>query len=177
MVRFVFAGLAMLTLVSPVAAEEDYGPVLVALFAKTCAIRPALPSELARIVTGLGFVSEDKISADMEAGPQIDIVYRARFAGSGRNVSLSAYFGNSVTEPDVSCSLNTIGVSADALPGLIEKSLDAHDRTEQLANDGNRFVASWRTGAAQGSDTIGISAWRTSPQRTSISITYHSRKQ
>ncbi|MEW6640969.1 MAG: hypothetical protein AB1586_10730 [Pseudomonadota bacterium] len=177
MVRFAFAGLAMLTLVSPAAAEDDHGPELVALFAKTCALRPALPSELAKIVTGLGFVSDDKISPDMEAGPKIDIVYRARFTRSGQNISLGAYFGESLDKLDVSCSLDTIGASADALPGLIEKSLDAHDRTEQAANDGKRLVASWHTGAAGSGDTIGLSAWRTSPQRSSINITYHSRKK
>jgi hypothetical protein len=177
MVRFAFAGFAMLALANAVAAEEDHSPALVDLFAKTCAIRPALPSELERTATGLGFVGEGAISAEMEAGPRIDIVYMARLTKRGENVSLSAYFEGPVEGPTVSCSLTTIGVSAEALPGLIEKSMNAYDRTEKVANDGNRLLASWRIGAAGSDDTLDMSAWRTSPRRASISITYRSRKR
>src|SRR5690349_11322355 len=44
MVRFAVAGLAVLMAAGLAAAEEDNGPVLVDLFAGTCARRPALPS-------------------------------------------------------------------------------------------------------------------------------------
>lgn len=167
----------MLTLVSPVAAEEDRGPALAALFAKTCALRAMLPSELNRIATGLGFAGNGTITPEMESGPRLDYVYSARFTRRGENISLSAYFGGSADEPDVSCGLSAVGVSAEALPGLIEKSVDAHDRTEKAENDGNRLVASWRTSAAESGDTLEMWAWRTSPRRASINITYRGRKK
>ncbi|MFB9265106.1 hypothetical protein ACFFWD_18440 [Bradyrhizobium erythrophlei] len=178
MVRFAIAGLAMLALAGAVAAEEDQGPALVDLFARTCALRPALPSEIERTATGLGFVKDGgPISADMEAGPQIDILYMARLTKRGENVGMTAYFSGPVDGPTVICSLTTIGVSAEALPGLIERTLNAHDQTEKAANDGNRLVANWRVGAAGSDDTLEISAWRTPPRRTSISITYRGRKR
>ena len=172
-----FGGLAMLALVSAAAAEEDHGPVLVDLFARTCALRPALPSELESTATGLGFVGDGRISAEMEGGPNIDIVYSARLEKWGENVGISAYFSGPIDGPTVICSLTSRGVSADALPDLIEKALNAHDRTEKAANDGNRLLASWRTGAAGDGDTLEMSSWRTSPRLTSIKIEYRGRKR
>ncbi|MEH2513028.1 hypothetical protein V1291_004382 [Nitrobacteraceae bacterium AZCC 1564] len=178
MVRFALAGFAMLALAGAAAAEEDNGPALVDLFAKTCALRPALPSEIERIASGVGFVSEGSaISAAMESRPQIDILYSARLTKRGEKVSLTAYFAGPVDAPTVSCGLNTIGVSAEALPGLIETSLNAHDRTEKTPADNKRLRASWRVGAAEGGDTLEVSAWRDSPRRASISFMYRSRKQ
>src|SRR5262245_15208586 len=84
MVRFALAGFAMLAVTGAVAAEEDNGPLLVDLFARTCALRPALPSELERIASKLGFVSEGgAITADMERGPRIDILYSAKLMKRG----------------------------------------------------------------------------------------------
>jgi len=177
MIRFAFAGLAMLAFAGAVAADEDNGPALVDLFARTCARRPALPSELERIATGLGFVSlGGPIAADMESGPRIDIVYMARLTKRGLSVGLASYFEGPPDGPTVSCDLTTVGVSAEALPGLIETSLNAHDRTEQAAADNKRRQASWRVGAAGGGDTLEMSAWRESPRRASIHIGYGGRK-
>ncbi len=176
MVRFAFAGLAVLALAGACAAEDDNGPALVDLFARTCALRPALPSELERSATALGFVSEGPaISPEMERGPRIDIVYSARLTKRGEKVSLLAYF-SSADGPIVICSVSTVGVSAEALPGLIERSLNAHDRTEEPTADHNHLRVSWRAGAAGGS-ALDMSASRVSPQRASISIKYQGGKQ
>ena len=178
MVRFVFAGLAMVALAGAIAAEEDNGSALVDLFARTCALRPALPSEMSRIASGLGFVSEGgAISAEMEAGPRIDILYSARLTKRGEKVGLTAYFDGPADGPTVTCALTAVGVSADALPGLIETSLNARDRTEKAAVDDNRRLASWRVGAAGDGDTLEMSARRESPRRASIQIVYRSRKR
>ena len=177
MVRIAFAGLAMLALAGAAAAEEDNGPALVDLFARTCARRPALPSEIERLASGLGFVSEGgPISADMERGPRIDILYMARLTKQGANVGLTAYFDGPPDGLSVTCALTAVDVSADALAGLIEGSLDAHDRTEEADADHRRRQASWRVGATGGGDTLHMSAWRDSPRRASIRMVYNSRK-
>src|SRR5215469_6349972 len=122
MVRVAFAGLAMLALAgaAAVAAQEDNGPALVDLFARTCARRLALPSEIERLASGLGFVSEGgRISADMERGPRIDILYTARLTKQGANVGLTAYFDGPPDGLSVTCALTAVDVSADALAGLI----------------------------------------------------------
>lgn len=168
----------MLPLAGAVAAEEDNGRRLVDLFAQTCARRPALPSEIERVATELGFVSAGgAISAAMEAGPKIDIVYMARLTRRGENVGLTAYFAGPAEGPTVSCALTAVGVSAEALPSLIETSLDVHDRTEMAATDRNRLQASWRFGAAGSDDTLDMSAWREAPRRASIHIAYRGRKR
>jgi hypothetical protein len=178
MVRFAFAGLAMLVLLGgAVAAEEDNGPALVDLFAKTCALRPALPSEMERIALGVGLVSVDPITADMESGPRIDILYTARLIKRGEKVgSLTAYFEGPADSPTVSCGISAVGVSAEALPALVEKSLNAHHRAEKTPADEKRLQASWRIGAKEG-DMLDVSAWRTSPQRASISFNYRGAKK
>ena len=172
MVRLAFAGFAMLVLAGAAAGEEDNGPALVDLFARTCALRPALPSELERSATALGFVSAGPaISPEMERGPRMDIVYTASMTKRGEKVSLSAYF-SSADGPLASCGVSSAGVSAEALPDRIEKSLNVHDRTVEPTTDHDHLRVSWRTGAAGGSDTLDVSAWRTSPRRASISIKY-----
>jgi len=178
MIRFAFAGIAMLALAGAAAAEEDNGPALVDLFAKTCALRPALPSEIERIASELGFVSRGSaITADMESEPRIDILYSARMTQRGENVGLTAYFDGPVDGPTVTCSLSVAGVSSEALPGLIETSLNARDRTEKPAVDDNRLLLSWRVGGAEDDDTLEISARRDSSRRASISLMYHGRKR
>jgi hypothetical protein len=178
MVRFALAGLAMLAFAGAVAAEEDNGPALVDLFARTCAHRPALPSEIERVASKLGFVSEGgAISAEMERGPRIDILYLAKLMKRGEKFGLTAYFDGPADGPSVTCALTAVGVSAEALPGLIEKSLNAHDRTEKAAGDNNRLRASWRASAAGNGDPLEMSAGRDSPRRASIQIIYRGRKR
>lgn len=178
MIRFAFAALAMLALAGAAAAEEDNGPALVDLFAKICAVRPALPSEMERIAIGLGFVSQGRaITPDMESGPQIDIVYSARWTKRGATISLMAYFNGPADGPTVSCGLSAADVSAEALPALIEKSLNARDRTEKTPVDNKRLEASWRVGAAEDSNGLEVSAWRVSPRRAGINIEYRGRKR
>ena len=173
MTRCAFAGLVMLALSGAVAAEEDHGSTLVDLFAGTCAKRPASPLVIQLFASELGFVSSDRpITADMERGPQIDILYMARFTKQGLNVGLSAYFSGPADAPSVSCSLSSADVSAEALLALIENSLKVRDRTEETANDGNRRLAKWRVGAAENGDTLDMSAWRVPPRRASIGLTY-----
>ncbi len=176
MVRFAFAGFAVLALAGACAAEDDNGPALVDLFARTCALRPALPSKLERSATALGFVSEGPVISPEMEGPGMDIIYSARLTKRGEKVSLSAYF-SSADGPIVICSVSTVNVSVEALPGLIEKSLNVHDRTEEPTADHNHLRVSWRAGAAGGSDTFDMSAWQVSPQRAEISIKYQSGKQ
>ncbi len=172
MVRIAFAGLAMLALAGCAAAEEDSGPTLVDLFARTCAQRPALPSELDRIATKVGFVNDHgAIPADMERGPRIDILYFANLTKRGEKFAMDAYFFGPADGPTVSCGLVAVGVSAEALPGLIETSLNAHDRTDKASTDDNLREASWRVGVAGGGDSIEMLARRDS-RRASIVIKY-----
>lgn len=178
MVRFLFAGLAMLTFAGAAATEEDNGPALVDLFAKTCALRPAFPSEMERMALGAGFVTQHRpITPDMESGPRIDILYSATLMKRGEKVSLTAYFDGPPDGPTVSCSVNTVGVSAEALPGLIETSLKGHNRTEKTPADDKRLQANWRVGQAEDGAVLEVSAWRVSPRRASISFTYRGRKR
>jgi hypothetical protein len=167
----------MLALVGAAAAEEDNGPALVDLFAKTCALRPALPSEIERTALGVGFVSEGSaISANMESGPRIDILYSAKLTKQGEKVGLTAYFDGPAGGPTVTCTLTATGVSTEALPGLIEKSLNARDRTEKPAADNNRLLTSWRVGAAGDGDMLEMSARRDPPRRASIRFVYRGGK-
>jgi hypothetical protein len=178
MLRFALSGLAMLVLAGAVTAEEDNGPVLVDLFARTCAQRPTLPSEMERIASGLDFASEGgPISAEMETGPRIDILYSAKLMKRGEKVGLTAYFEGPIDGPTVICALTAVGVSAEALPGLIEKSLNAHDRSEKPPADDIRVRASWRAGTAGDGGTLEMSARRDSPRRASIQIVYRGRKR
>lgn len=178
MVRFAFAGLAVLALVDAATAAEDNGPTLVDLFAKTCALRPALPSEMERIGSALGFVSRGSaITAEMESGPSIDILYSARFTQRGENIGLTAYFDGPADGPTVTCSLSVTGVSAEVLPGLIETSLDARNRTEKPAVDDNRLLLSWSVGTAEDGDALEISARRDASRRASIALKYRGRQR
>lgn len=177
MVRFAVAGLAMLMVAALAAAEEDNGPVLVDLFAGTCARRPALPSEMERIASRLGFVSEGgAVSADMERGPKIDILYMARLTRPGGKVGLTAYFTGPADGPTVSCALTATGVSPDALPSLIETALKVHDRSAKAAPDDNRRVVSWRLGDTGEGDAVEMWARPDLPRRASIQIEYRGRK-
>jgi hypothetical protein len=177
MIRLAFAAFVMLAFAGAVAAEEDHGPALVDLFARTCVRRPALPSEIERMATGLGFLSDGgPISAAMESGPKIDILYMARLTQRGENVSLTAYFAGPSDGPTVICTLTAVGVSAEALPDLIEKSLKPRDRTDKPAADDIRRQASWRLGAGDG-DALDMSARRDPPQRASINLEYLGRKR
>ncbi|MBR0831436.1 hypothetical protein JQ596_38620 [Bradyrhizobium manausense] len=173
MIRFAVAGLAMLACAGAVAAEEDNSALLVDLFAKICAPKPALPSQVERVATSLGFVSDGgPITAEMERGPKIDILYMAKLIRRGERIgSMSAYFAGPDDGPSVTCTVTATGVSADALPGLIEKSLKARERADKPSNDENHRLASWRVGTGSG-DTLDMSVWRTSPRRASISIGY-----
>jgi len=178
MIRFAFVGLAMLALTGVVAAEDDNGRALVDLFVRTCALRPALPSEMEHIASEAGFVRDgNPISAEMEAGPRIDILYSAGLTKRGEKVAgLTAYFDGPADGPTVTCTVTAVSVSAEALAGLIEKSLDAHDRTEKAPDD-NRRMASWRLGAAEGGGTLDMLARRDPPQRAAITIEYRGRKR
>jgi hypothetical protein len=178
MVRFAFAGLVMLALAGTAAGAEDHGPALVELFAKTCALRPALPGDLERIASALGFVSDGgPIKPELERGPRIDVVYMARLKKRGEDIALSAYFEGPADGPTVSCALNSVGVSADALPELIEKALSARDRAEKASSDNRRLQASWRVKASGDDDTLEMSAWREAPQRASIHIAYRGHRR
>lgn len=177
MIRLALAGLAMLALAGT-AAAEDNSALLVDLFAKICAPKPALPSQVERIATGLGFVSDGgPITAEMERGPKIDILYMAQLIRRGERLgSMSAYFAGPDDGPEVSCSVSAVGVSADALPSLVEKSLKARERTDKPSKDENLRLASWRFGTGSG-DTLDMSVWRTPPRRASISISYFAHKR
>lgn len=177
-VRLVFAVLALLVLTRVAPAEEDNGPALVDLFVKTCALRPLLPSEMERIASGLGFASDGSpISADMETGSRIDILYMAELKKRGEKIaSLTAYFDGPAGGPTVICSVTATGVSADSLPGLIEKSLNARDRIEK-APDNDRRMANWRMGAPGDDEKLEMSARRNSPRRASITIEYRGHKR
>ncbi|MBW7972649.1 hypothetical protein [Bradyrhizobium sp. BR 10289] len=176
MVRFALAGLALLALGGAAGAEEDNSALLVDLFAKICAPKPARPSQVERIAGGLGFVSDGgPITAEMERGPKIDILYMAKLMRRGERLgSMTAYFAGPDDGPSVTCTVSAVGVSADALPGLIETSLKAGERTDKPSKDDNLRLASWRTGAG---DTLDMSVWRTSPQRASITINYYADKR
>lgn len=165
----------MLALAGAAAAEDDNTALLVDLFAKTCALKPALPSQIERTATGIGFVSDSPITSEMERGPRIDILYMAKLIRRGEKLgSMTAYFAGPDDGPSVTCTVTATGVSADALPGLIETSLKARERTAKPSNDDNHRLASWRAGSG---DIIDMSAWRTPPRRASISITYVATKR
>jgi hypothetical protein len=168
-------GLATLVLTNAVAAEEDNGAALIDLFVKTCARRLRLPSEIERSASRLGFVSSNPaISPDMESGPRIDILYSARLTQRNLAVGMTAYVEGPTDGPTVVCTLNATGVSADALVALIEKSLNARDRTERPTGNDNRLAANWRVGDGE---TLEMSVWRTPPYRASISMTYRGGKR
>ncbi|TQF26078.1 hypothetical protein UNPF46_35490 [Bradyrhizobium sp. UNPF46] len=173
--RFALAGLALLALAGAAGAEEDNTALLVDLFAKICAPKPARPSQVERIAAGLGFVSDGgPITAEMERRASIDILYTAKLIRRGERLgSMTAYFAGPDDGPSVSCTVSAVGVSADALPGLIETSLKARERTDKPSNDDNHRLASWRVGA----DTLDMSVWRTPPLRASISINYVAHKR
>lgn len=179
MVRFAFAGLVLLALVGATSAEEDNGSTVVDVFAKTCARRPALPSELELLAAELGFVKDGgPITAEMLAGPQIDIVYMARLMKRGEKVaSISAYFSGPAVGPTVSCAVSAFNVSAEALPGLIERSLKVRDRTDEPATDDDRRRAKWRLGSAADADTLEMWTRRSPPRLASINIEYRGGKR
>jgi hypothetical protein len=179
MVRFALAGLVLLALVGATSAEEDNGSTLVDLFAKTCARRPGLPSDMALIAAELGFVQDGgPITAEMQAGPQIDIVYTARLMKRGEKVaSISAYFSGPANGPTVSCAVSAFNVSAEALPALIERSLKVRDRTDEPAPDDNRIRAKWRLGAAADADTLEMWTRRNPPRLASLNIAYRGGKR
>lgn len=178
MVRFAFLGLVLLALTGAASADEDNGATVVDVFARTCARRPALPSELQLFATELGFVRDGgPITADTQAGPQIDIVYMARLIKRGEKVaSISAYFSGPASAPTVSCAVSAFNVSAEALPGLIEQSLKVHDRADQPAADDDRRQAKWRLGAAADADTLEMWARRSPPRLASINIQYRGKR-
>ncbi|WLB51987.1 hypothetical protein [Bradyrhizobium japonicum] len=175
MVRFALAGFALLALASAAGAEEDNSALLVDLFAKICAARP---SQVERIARGLGFVSDGgPITAEMERGPKIDILYSAKLIRRGERLgSMTVYFAGPDDGPSVTCSVSAVGVSADTLPGLIETSLKARERIDEPSNDDNHRRASWHVGAGSG-EALEMSVWRTSPHRASISINYFATKR
>lgn len=177
-VRFALAGFALLALASAAGAEEDNSAFLVDLFAKICAPKPARPSQIERIAADLGFVSDSgPITAEMERGPKIDILYSAKLTRRGERLgSMTVYFVGPDDGPSVTCTVSAVGVSADALPGLIETSLKARERTDKPSNDDNHRLASWRVGSGSG-DTLEMSVWRTSPHRASISSNYYAYKR
>ena len=171
----------MLACAATAAAEEDNGHALVDLFARTCARRPALPSEMERIPSGLGFVSEGgAISADMERGPKIDILYMARLTSPSGKVGLTAYFSGPADGPAVNCALTATSVSPDALPALVEKALKVRDRTAMAAPDDNRLVVSWHLDAHLDASADGdrVERWARQdlPRRASIQVEYRGRK-
>jgi hypothetical protein len=178
MIRIAIAGLALLAFAGTAAAEEDNSAMLVDLFAKICASKPARPSQLEHIATALGFASESgPITPDMERGPKIDIVYGAKLVrGNERLGSVSAYFTGPDDALEVSCAVTLVGVSADALPGLIEKSLKARERADQPTSNENHRQVNWRVGAGSG-DKLDMSVWRTSPRRASINLNYVAYKR
>ncbi|QOG18007.1 hypothetical protein FOM02_12290 [Bradyrhizobium sp. SEMIA] len=177
-VRVALAGFALLALVGAARAEEDNSALLVDLFAKICAPKPSRPSQVERIATGLGFASDGgPITAEMERGAKIDLLYSAKLLRRDERLgSMTAYFAGPDDGPSVTCTVSAVGVSADALPGLIETSLKARERTDKPSNDDNHRLASWRVGAGSG-DALDMSVWRTSPHRASISINYYATKR
>jgi len=177
-VRFALAGFALLALAGATGAEEDNGALLVDLFAKICAPKPARPSQVERIATGLGFVSDGgPITAEMERGPKIDLLYSAKLIRRGERIgSMTAYFAGPDDAPSVTCTVSAVGVSTETLPGLIETLLKARERADKPSNDDNHRLASWRVGAG-GGDALDMSAWRTPPHRASISINYYAFKR
>ena len=178
MIRLALAGLAVLTLAGPAASEELDAPTLVNLFVKTCALRPALPSELYRIASEVGFASEyGPIRAELESGPKIDIVYAAKLMVRGEKVSLTAYFTGPVDGPEVVCSVQSLSVSPDGLADLIAQSLRTYDRTDKATADGNRLQVDWHLGAAGTGDKLELRAYQDPPRRASISLDYVGRKR
>jgi hypothetical protein len=174
MIRFALAGFALLAFAGAAAAEEDNSALLVDLFAKICTPKPARPSQIERVATGLGFVSDNPVTPEMERGANIDVVYFARLMKRGEKVAgISAYFTGPDDGPSVSCSVSATGVSTDTLPGLIETSLKARERTDKPTENERYHRASWRAGA----DTIEMSAWQTPPRRGSISMSYVGHKR
>jgi hypothetical protein len=113
----------------------------------------------------------------MERGPRIDILYSAKLTKRGAKFGLTSYFEGPADGPTVTCTVSAVGVSAEALPTLIESSLKARDRTEKPGTGDDRRLASWRASAAGDDDTLDMSARRDSPQRASIQITYRGHKR
>ncbi len=176
--RLAMPVLALLALAGTAAADEDNAALLVNLFAKTCGMRPALPSELERLAAGLGFESSNgPITAEMEAGPQVDIVYAATWTEGNGKASLSAFFNGPINSPTVACGVRTTGVSPETLPGLVEISLNAHDRTNEATGDPDMARFTWHAGAAESGDTLEVSTRKAAPRRAAIDMTYTARKQ
>ncbi|MGY8661639.1 hypothetical protein Q3C01_04630 [Bradyrhizobium sp. UFLA05-109] len=90
---------------------------------------------------------------------------------------MTAYFAGPADGPTVTCALTAVGASAETLPGLIEKSLNVHDRTDEAIGDDDRVRASWRAGAAEAGDMFEMWAHRNPPRRASIHIVYRSHKR
>lgn len=175
MFRFALVGSVILMLTTGAAvAEEVEAPVLVDLFVNTCMRRPALPSELDRIASQLGFTSErGPISAEMESGPQIDILYFAKLMVRGEKVGIAAYFSGPIDAPTISCKVGSLKASTDRLPELIEQSVETYERSEKVIADGNGLGVKWRLRTGDSGDTLELRSYQhLGPRRASINIEY-----
>ena len=173
MFRFALVGSVILMLTGAAAAEEVEGPVLVDLFANTCMRRPALPSELDRIASQLGFTSESSpISAELESGPQIDILYFAKLMVRGEKVGISAYFFGPVDAPAVSCTVGSLKASTDGLSELVERTVETYERSEKVIGDGNGLAVKWRPGAADSDDRLELRTYKKPMRHASITMFY-----
>jgi len=179
MFRFAFVGSVILMLTSgATAAEEVEAPILVDLFVNTCMRRPALPSELDRIASQLGFVSENgAISVELESGPKIDILYFAKLMVRGEKVGISAFFYGPIEAPTVSCKVGSLKASTDGLPELIEQSVETYERSEKVIADGNGLQTKWRLRAGDSGDTLELRSYQHPAPRASINIEYLGAKR
>lgn len=176
MLRFAFAVLAGLALPGAAGAEEDNGPDLVDVFARTCAQRPALPSDLARASTALGFTSDGgQIGPDLEAGPKIDIVYTARATKKSVKYGLSAYFDGPGGDLTVSCGVTAHGISSEKLLNRVEKAFAVRDRKSEPVIDGKPIRLRWMFGAD--GDILEMSAHAPPPRRAGLNLSYRARKR
>jgi hypothetical protein len=175
------AGLLALGLVLPdlgatSAAADGNGLVLLGLFQKTCAQRPALPTTLQRLAKAAGFESEHTITAEMESGANLDIVYFAKLVQGAATVKMSAYFSGSRDAPVVNCSTSTTGVNAKDLATAVEAAEHVASPSTQVSNDGAVVRLKWTFGSGDANDWLEMSSRRDEPRLAGLNLSYQVRK-
>jgi len=149
---------------------------LVDLFSNTCLLHPALPRELNRFASKVGFRSTGpEIPEELQSAPNVDLLYFAKLR-LDEKVSLSGYFSGPVDRPTVVCTVRSHGVTAQGLGDLIERSIHPYNRTDAMIADGAGHRTNWRFQTKDGEGMLELRFYST-PPRASITYTYQGRNR
>lgn len=162
----ILLAIVVLGLATPARADQAIG--LVELFSRTCALVPARPSALHQRALLAGFNAPNgPPTPELERAPTLNVIYSATFARADMRVGLSSFFYGPGQEIEVSCSLNSEGVTPDGLRAELEGSLRLGEPTD-LSDGADRMQAGWRTPVFD----LSISVHKSPPYRGMISSQY-----